>query len=85
MFISKTVQLCVVYRIRNSIKYFGSQNQKEFLTDLKCVYQAVNKEFAENELLKLKEKWGEQHSLSSGHGRIAGINCPNICITLRYP
>lgn len=60
MFISKTVQFCVVYRIRNSIKYFGSQNQKEFLTDLKCVYQTVNKESAENELLKLKGKWGEQ-------------------------
>lgn len=31
------------------------QNQKEFLKDLKCVYQAVNKESAEDELLKLDE------------------------------
>ena len=28
---------------------------------MKCVYQAVNKESAENELLKLDEKWGEQY------------------------
>ena len=56
------VQLCVVHQIRNSIKYVGSKNQKEFLKDLKCVYQAVNKESAENELLKLEEKWGEQMS-----------------------
>lgn len=28
---------------------------------MKCVYQAVNKESAENELLKLEEKWGEQY------------------------
>ena len=55
------VQLCVVHQIRNSIKYVGSKNQKEFLRDLKCVYQAVNKESAENELLKLDEKWGEQY------------------------
>ena len=52
------IQLCVVHQIRNSIKYVGSKNQKEFLKDLKCVYQAVNKESAENELLKLEEKWG---------------------------
>lgn len=52
------VQLCVVHQIRNSIKYVGSKNQKEFLKDLKCVYQAVNKESAKKELLKLEEKWG---------------------------
>ena len=57
------VQLCIVHQIRNSIKYVGSKNQKEFLKDLKCVYQAVNKESAENELLKLDEKWGEQYPI----------------------
>ena len=30
---------------------------------MKCVYQAVNKESAENELLKLEEKWGEQYPI----------------------
>ena len=57
------VQLCVVHQIRNSIKHVGSKNQKEFLKDLKCVYQAVNKESAEKELLKLEEKWGEQYPI----------------------
>lgn len=57
------VQLCIVHQIRNSIKYVGSKNQKEFLKDLKCVYQAVNKESAENELLKLDKKWGEQYPI----------------------
>jgi putative transposase len=37
-------QLCVVHQIRNSLKYVGSKNQKEFMVDLKRVYQAVNKE-----------------------------------------
>ena len=54
---------CIEHQIRNSIKYVGSKNQKEFLKDLKCVYQAVNKESAENELLKLEEKWGEQYPI----------------------
>lgn len=57
------VLLCVVHQIRNSIKYVGSKNQKEFLKDLKCVYQAVNKESAENGLLKLEEKLGEQYPI----------------------
>ncbi len=58
-----TVQLRVVHQIRNSMKHVGSKNQKEFLKDLKRVYQAVNKEAAENELLKLDEKWGEQYPI----------------------
>ena len=37
------------------------KNQKEFLKDLKCVYQAVNKESAENELHKLEES---KHSVN---------------------
>ena len=57
------VQLCAVHQIRNSVKHVGSKNQKEFLKDLKCVYQAVNKESAEKELLKLEEKWGEQYPI----------------------
>ena len=64
------VQLCVVHQIRNSIKYVGSKNQKEFLKDLKCIYQAVNKESAENELLKLEEKWGR--TVSYRHQVMAG-------------
>ena len=31
------VQLCIVHQIRNSVKYVGSKNQKEFLSDLKLV------------------------------------------------
>lgn len=34
---------CIVYQIRNSIKYVGSKHQKEFLKNLKRVYGAVHK------------------------------------------
>jgi len=52
------VQSCVVHQIRNSLRYVSSKNQKEFLKDLKQVYQAVSKEKAEDELTHLESKWG---------------------------
>ena len=57
------VQLCVVHQIRNSLKYVASKDQKEFMKDLKLVYQAATKELAEEELLKLDEKWGKKYPL----------------------
>lgn len=57
------VQLCIVHQIRNSLKYIASKNQKEFMNDLKGVYQAPNKDSAEYNLLKLEEKWGEKYSM----------------------
>ena len=55
------VQLCVVHQIRNSLKYVASKNQKEFMADLKLVYQASNKDIAEQRLLQLDEKWGSKY------------------------
>jgi len=57
------VQLCVVHQIRNSLKYVASKDQKEFMKDLKLVYQATSKEIAEDELLKLDEKWGKKYPI----------------------
>ncbi len=57
------VQLCIVHQIRNSLKYVASKNQKEFMNDLKEVYQAPNKDTAEYNLLKLEEKWGEKYPM----------------------
>ena len=50
------VQLFIVHQIRNSIKYVGSKHQKEFMKDLKLVYQTVSKKAAETELLNLDAK-----------------------------
>lgn len=57
------IQSCIVHQVRNSVKYVASKNQKEFIADLKRIYQAVNKETAESELLNLEEKWGEQYPI----------------------
>ena len=57
------VQLCIVHQIRNSLKYVASKNQKEFMKDLKLVYQAISKEVAEEKLDKLEEKWGKKYPI----------------------
>lgn len=55
------VQLCVVHQIRNSLKYVGSKHQKEFMRDLKGVYQAPDETAAGAKLGGLKEKWGRMY------------------------
>lgn len=53
---NKIVPLYIRHQTRNSIKYVGSKHQKEFMKDLKLVYQAVSKETAETELQNLNFK-----------------------------
>lgn len=57
------VQLCIVHQIRSSLRFVASKNQKEFITDLKTVYQAETKDLAEHNLLKLDEKWGSKYPM----------------------
>jgi transposase-like protein len=57
------IQLCIVHQIRNSLKYVASKDQKEFMKDLKDVYQASNKDIAEYNLLKLEEKWKDKYPM----------------------
>jgi transposase-like protein len=58
VFPNAEVQSCIVHQIRNSLKYVASKNQKEFMADLKLVYQADTKEIAELRLDDLEAKWG---------------------------
>lgn len=57
------VQSCIVHQIRNSLKYVASKNQKEFMVDLKEVYQADTKEYAEEKLKALGEKWNKKYPI----------------------
>lgn len=75
------VQLCIVHQIRNSLKFVASKNQKEFMHDLKTVYQAETKDLAELNLLRLDEKWGEKYPmvLKSWHN-----NWDNLSTYFKY-
>tara|TARA_B100000609_G_scaffold196847_1_gene192929 strand:- start:13701 stop:14948 length:1248 start_codon:yes stop_codon:yes gene_type:complete len=55
------VQTCIVHQIRNSLKYVGSKHQKDFMKDLKLVYQAATEEMALKNLDALTDKWGEKY------------------------
>ena len=48
-----------------AIKLKDPNTEKEFMKDLRLVYQATSKEIAENELLKLDEKWGKKYPIVS--------------------
>ncbi len=63
VFPKTTVQLCVIHQIRNSMKYIAHKHYKEFMHDLKTVYQAVNRDAAETALLELDNKWGEHYPI----------------------
>ena len=58
------IQLCIIHMIRNSIKYVPSKYVKEFMRDLKEIYQASIEEKAESSLLSLDEKWGKKYALA---------------------
>jgi len=55
------VQRCIVHQIRNSLRYVSWKDRKAFVTDLKTVYQATNRETAETQLQHLAEKWNDKY------------------------
>lgn len=60
------VQSCIVHQIRNSLKYVASKDQKDFMKELRPVYQAVSKEAASQQLEKLSEKWSKKYRVVIG-------------------
>ena len=76
------VQLCIVHQIRNSIKYVASKDQKEFAKDLKLIYQASTKDLAEDELLRLDDKWGKRYPIVINSWQ---NKWDNLSIYFKYP
>ena len=50
--------------IRNSVKYVGYKNKKEFCADLKAVYCAPTEEAAMTAFETLEQKWDKQYPLA---------------------
>jgi len=61
IFPSTDVQHCVVHQIRNSKKCLTYKDTKEFMADLKTVYQSKTREKSEHVLNRLEHKWGKQY------------------------
>ena len=64
IFPNTVVQRCIVHLIRNSLKFVSWKDRKEFVTDLKLVYNALNEKEAISFLEKLREKWGQKCMLA---------------------
>ena len=57
------IQLCIIHQIRNSLKYVNSNEQKEFMEDLKEVYKAVSLEEGLNKLNGMYKKWEKKYGM----------------------
>ncbi len=57
VFENVVVQRCIVHLVRNSVKFIPSKDMKEFCSDLKGVYGAVNLEMSQESLEELNNKW----------------------------
>jgi transposase-like protein len=55
-------QLCIVHQIRNSCKYVVWKDRKQFVTDLKLVYGAINRDMAYEALDDFAKKWGSKYA-----------------------
>lgn len=61
VFPNTDTQLCVVHQIRNSVRYVVWLDKKEFISDLKSVYNAPNLSAAEDAFVLFKEKWNKKY------------------------
>jgi transposase-like protein len=57
-------QLCIVHQIRNAIRFIPYKNRREFMADMKKIYQAINREDALQAIDDLNKKWSDKYPYS---------------------
>ena len=55
------LQRCIVHQVRNTLKYVGAKNKKEFANDLKTIYHAPSEDAALKQLERVTEKWEKDY------------------------
>lgn len=76
------IQLCIIHKIRNSMKYVPWKEQKELIAGLKKVYQAQTIKEAKLGFEVFKEKWGKKHPLIVSSWE---KNWPELTTFFKYP
>lgn len=61
VFPEATKQVCIVHQIRNSCRFVGWKERKEFSGDMKAIYNAPNRDAAALALEQLDSKWGSKY------------------------
>ena len=55
------LQRCNVHQVRNTLKYVGAKNKKEFSNDLKTIYHTPSEDAALEQLERVTEKWEKDY------------------------
>lgn len=76
------VQLCIVHKVRNSLKYVSWKWRKEVAEDLKAIYSAATVEEADLQLEAFSRKWDEQLPTISKSWR---LNWERLTPFMSYP
>lgn len=61
VFPTADTQICVVHQIRNSARYVVWKDKKAFTADMKLIYNAPNKEMAEEQLNRFAQQWNDKY------------------------
>ncbi|MGQ9895844.1 MAG: IS256 family transposase, partial [Roseiflexus sp.] len=64
VFPKTAIQRCVIHQVRYSLQDVTWTDRKEFVRDLRSIYQAPTREAAETALLQLSEKWGAKYAIA---------------------
>jgi transposase-like protein len=54
-------QRCIVHQVRNTLKYVGEKNKKEFAADLKQIYHASNEKSGHAKMVEVTKKWEDRY------------------------
>lgn len=57
-------QLCIVHQIRNALRFVPAKHRREFVKDMKKIYQAINREDAIEAIDILNHKWADKYPYS---------------------
>jgi putative transposase len=76
------IQRCLVHQVRQSLTYVAWKDRKAFTADLKTIYQAPNREAAEEQLLELAEKWSATYPIAV---RSWEVNWEELATMFEYP
>ena len=62
VFPNSQTQICVVHQIRNSNRYVVWKDKKQFSKDMRCIYEAPNRDAAKAALKDFADKWEDKYS-----------------------
>lgn len=57
-------QLCIVHQIRNAIRFIPHKHKREFMNDMRKIYEAINLDDAELAFDDLEKKWTTKYPYS---------------------